>query len=221
MTNCNSVSILICLKNGKFATFVFQSFQLKPPYFKSSESNVSENNHVLPENIVLMYSKIFLNSKFKFSRKCQNKSVCVKRFLRCRIRLPEDVQKQRVVNLYVKTCRSPPWLFLSNKPGWVKILDVIQEVHLSTTFASIISDSYSCCCCRTLFIIYAGVQHKVQVGICAQRVFKAICAYTESDVNVGPLPTHRAPFQDSDQTARMRRLIRVFDWRTCQLVHFA
>ena len=61
----------------------FLSFQLKLQYFKSSESDVSDNNHVLPENIVLMYSKIFLNSKFKFSRKCQNKSVCVRRFLRC------------------------------------------------------------------------------------------------------------------------------------------
>ena len=30
-----------------------------------------------------MYSKIVLNSKFMFSRKCQNKSVCVRRFLRC------------------------------------------------------------------------------------------------------------------------------------------
>ena len=52
-------SVLICLKNGKFATWVYWSFQLKLPYFKSSESVVSENNHVLPENIVLMYSKIF------------------------------------------------------------------------------------------------------------------------------------------------------------------
>ena len=34
-----------------------------------------------------MYSKIFLNSKFRFSRKCQNKSVCVRRCLRCRILL--------------------------------------------------------------------------------------------------------------------------------------
>ena len=31
-----------------------------------------------------MYSKIFLNSKLRFLRKCQNKSVCVRRFLRCR-----------------------------------------------------------------------------------------------------------------------------------------
>ena len=78
-------SILICLKNGKFATFVFRSFQLKLPYFKSSESDVIENNHVSLENIVLMYSKIFLNSKSQFLRKCQNKSVCVRRFLRCTV----------------------------------------------------------------------------------------------------------------------------------------
>ena len=30
-----------------------------------------------------MQPKIFLNSIFKFSRKCQKKSVCVRRFLRC------------------------------------------------------------------------------------------------------------------------------------------
>ena len=41
-------SVLICLKNGKFATFVFWSFQLKLQYFKSSESVVPDNNHVLP-----------------------------------------------------------------------------------------------------------------------------------------------------------------------------
>ena len=76
-------SVLICLKNGQFATFVVWSFQLKLPYYKNSEWVVSENNHVLPENIVLMYSKIFLNSKFKFTRKCQNKSVCVRRLCRC------------------------------------------------------------------------------------------------------------------------------------------
>ena len=57
-------SILICLKNGKFATFVFLSFQLKLQYFKYSWSVFSENSHALPENIVLIYIKIFLNSKF-------------------------------------------------------------------------------------------------------------------------------------------------------------
>ena len=29
-------SVLICVKNGKFATFVFLSFQLKLQYFKYS-----------------------------------------------------------------------------------------------------------------------------------------------------------------------------------------
>ena len=44
---------------------------------------VSENNcyNALPENIVLMYSKVPFNSKFKFSRTLSNKSVCIRRFL--------------------------------------------------------------------------------------------------------------------------------------------
>ena len=84
MTNYYTVfSVLICLKIGWRATFVLWRFQLKLKYYKSSESFVSGYNRVLPENIGLMYSKIFLDSKFKFSRKCQNKSVCVRRFLRC------------------------------------------------------------------------------------------------------------------------------------------
>ena len=36
--------VFICLKNRKFATFVFLSFQLKLQYFKFSASVVSENN---------------------------------------------------------------------------------------------------------------------------------------------------------------------------------
>ena len=39
--------------------------------------------------------------------------------------------------------------------------------------------------------------------------------------NVKPLPTHRAPIEDSDQTARMRRLIWVFDRCRCQNVPLA
>ena len=39
--------------------------------------------------------------------------------------------------------------------------------------------------------------------------------------NVGPLSTHRAPIENSDQTARMRRLIWVFDVHIFQLVLFA
>ena len=35
------------------------------------------------------------------------------------------------------------------------------------------------------------------------------------------LATHIVPIEDSDQTARMRRLICVFDGRTCRLVPFA
>ena len=37
----------------------------------------------------------------------------------------------------------------------------------------------------------------------------------------GLLATHIVPIEDSDQTARMRRLICVFDGRTCRLVPFA
>ena len=35
------------------------------------------------------------------------------------------------------------------------------------------------------------------------------------------MPTHIAPIEDSDQTAQMRSLIRVFDVRICQFVPFA
>ena len=37
----------------------------------------------------------------------------------------------------------------------------------------------------------------------------------------GPLTTHIVRIEDSDQTVRMRRLICVFDGRTCRLVPFA
>ena len=83
MTNCYSVFRIV-------------------PYFKSSESVVSENNHALPENIVRMYSNFFLNSKFKFLRKCQNKSVCVRRFLRCIKTIAEVIEiykNSRLLNI--------------------------------------------------------------------------------------------------------------------------
>ena len=64
-----SVYWFFFLKNGKFATFVFWSFHLKLPYFKSSQSVVFENNHVLPENFVLMYSKIFFKFKIQVFKK--------------------------------------------------------------------------------------------------------------------------------------------------------
>ena len=64
LINCYFVFVMICLKNGKFATFVFLSFQLKLQYFEYSLSVFSANSHALPKNIVLIYSKIFFNSKF-------------------------------------------------------------------------------------------------------------------------------------------------------------
>ena len=70
--------LLIWLKTGIFATFVFWSFQLQLQYFKCSESVVSENKHALPENIVLVYSKVFLIEKSSFQW-CRNKSLCVRR----------------------------------------------------------------------------------------------------------------------------------------------
>ena len=55
---------------------------------------------MLPENIVLMYPMVFLNSKYKFSRKCQNKSACVRRFLRCTVKPAlsgHSIRRQKLV----------------------------------------------------------------------------------------------------------------------------
>ena len=83
LTDCFFVCvyrIVLFEKRVHFATFVFLFiFRLKYQYLKCSESVVSANKHALPKNIVLMYSEVLFNSKFKFSRKCQNKSVCVRR----------------------------------------------------------------------------------------------------------------------------------------------
>ena len=67
LTNSYTVSVLICFKSCKFATFVFWNFQLKLQFLECSLSVISENNHALPESIVLMYSKVFLirNSSFQ------------------------------------------------------------------------------------------------------------------------------------------------------------
>ena len=46
---------MIYFKNGKLAIFAFLGFQLKLQFFKSSNSVVSENSHVLLENIVPRY----------------------------------------------------------------------------------------------------------------------------------------------------------------------
>ena len=85
-------------KKGKFCYFHFLSFRLENQYLKCSESVVSTNKHVLLECLVLMYFKILFNWKFKFSRKCQNKRVCVRRFLRSMC--------QRLRKGYVRNCLS-------------------------------------------------------------------------------------------------------------------
>ena len=62
----------------------------------------------------------------------------------------------------------------------------------------------------------AGTQHKVQVGMCIQGRFK-IRALDFRLKKVGPLAIHRVSIKDSDQTAHLCRLIRVFDRRTSTL----
>ena len=42
-------------------------------YFKCSESVVSENNHALPENIVLVYFKVFLVRNSSFQENAETK----------------------------------------------------------------------------------------------------------------------------------------------------
>ena len=59
MTNCYSVYHIDLFKKREICDFRFFKFSTQTSLLKSSESDVSENNHVLAENIVLMYSKIF------------------------------------------------------------------------------------------------------------------------------------------------------------------
>ena len=60
---------------------------------------------------------------------------------------------------------------------------------------------------------------KIQISLRIHRVWSE--SYFAFWRTVVPLATHRAPIEDSDQPAQMRRLIWVFDWRTCKLVPFA
>ena len=76
--------------------------------------------------------------------------------------------------------------------------------------------------------IGAGIQHKVQVGMCPQQRFKSVCASAQSDQSLSfPLEDmldYWLPIEHpskTDQAARMWRLIWIFDGGTCQLVHFA
>ena len=62
-------------------TFVFCSFQLKLQYVKCSESVGSENKHAISGYIVLMYSKLFFNSKFKFQENATREVYASKDFL--------------------------------------------------------------------------------------------------------------------------------------------
>ena len=69
--------------NGEFVIFVFWNFRLKPRYFKCSWCDFYEDWHVLPGNLVPTYSSAFLNLKVKLSRKYKNKSVGVRKVVRC------------------------------------------------------------------------------------------------------------------------------------------
>ena len=98
---------------------------------------------------------------------------------------------------------------------------------------------YECSCimingktCSVPLIILSSVHYSSRIRYklaCEHIKFQNKAAYPHSLIrvlffhlkNVGHLATHRAHIEDADQTARMRRLIRIFDRRTCQLVTFA
>ena len=75
---------------------------------------------------------------------------------------------------------------------------------------------------------WTSIQYDVHVWMCIQRRFKSACAFTQSEhnfsfpleKNVRLLSIHRAPIEDYDQTARMRRLNLVYNARTYHLVPF-
>ena len=63
-----------------------------------------------------------------------------------------------------------------------------------------------------------GTAFPTRLHVCqakhSRRSESSLCSWKR----FGSLTTHRAPCEDSDQTARMRSLIRVFAGRTCNLV---
>ena len=89
-----SLTVSICLKNGEFVIFVFWKVRLIPRYFTSSWCDFYENWRILPGNLVPTYSRIFLNLKIKLSRKYNNKSVGVRKVVRC-IHHNRDVEGHR------------------------------------------------------------------------------------------------------------------------------
>ena len=78
-----SLTVLICLKNGEFVIFVFWNVRLKLQYLKCSRYDFYENLHVFPRNLVSTHSSVFLNLKVYLSRKYKNKSVGVRKVVRC------------------------------------------------------------------------------------------------------------------------------------------
>ena len=73
----------------------------------------------------------------------------------------------------------------------------------------------------------ATMLENIPFYMCAQRRLKSICTITQSDKtslsvwkNVAGLAIQNAPSEDSDQTARMRKLIWIFAGRTDPTVRF-
>ena len=67
----------------------------------------------------------------------------------------------------------------------------------------------------------AAPRSRVKHSTCTTEPLCSLNNFKPEKINVGPLAPHRAPIKDSDQTARMRRLFWVLDWRTRQFVPYA
>ena len=77
----------------------------------------------------------------------------------------------------------------------------------------------------TRYRSWAGAQHFLHDYMCAQRRLRSACIHRAVCSESSPtwrrfvlLATHWVPCEDSDQTARMRRLIWVFAGHKCSLV---
>ena len=62
------------------------------------------------------------------------------------------------------------------------------------------------------------VNKNVPSDMCAVLSLKSASASAQSDQSLRFGATQNAPSKDSDQTAQMRSLIRIFAWRTCPKV---
>ena len=67
------------------------------------------------------------------------------------------------------------------------------------------------------YAIRVAKWENVPSDMCAQRSLKSACAYAQSDQNfvVKTLSIHKTSREDAYLTARMRRLIWIFEGRTC------